>query len=171
MTGLLRLILPGLGIALVTFVAALHWGLGAESRFLMPFLPAAAIHAAAVAHPASVPVWLVFSAGLAFDVMTHGPLGYWALIYIACHALALVSPAANDAPLVVRWLVFAVTLALLAALEALLSLIYFGHVGDGALLVRAVAGVALAYPFFALVVAALPPAADAARNARLERGA
>lgn len=93
----LRYVVPLSSIILLTLIAALPWGLPSEDRFFLPFLPVVVIHYWGLRRPELVPEWFVFASGLCLDILTHGPLGYWALVYLAAYALGvLCQPYANN---------------------------------------------------------------------------
>lgn len=81
-------LLPALSLVLLALVAALPWGLDSTARKVMPMLPVAAILVWGARRPESLPAWLVLVVGVAFDAVTSGPLGLWALLWLA--ALAIV---------------------------------------------------------------------------------
>jgi rod shape-determining protein MreD len=117
-------------IAVLTVLAALPWGLPAEDRFFLPLLPVIAIHFWTLRHDAWIPEWLVFLAGLAVDVLTQGPLGYWSLIYLVAHLAATFSaPYAGQGSLS-RLGLLGLALALVTALAWLVSSIYFLELAD-----------------------------------------
>jgi cell shape-determining protein MreD len=78
----------GAAILTAVVIAAVPWGLPGETTFVLPFLTLLLVFVFSVHPKSAVPGWLVFAAGLATDVLTAGPLGYWAFIYMLCHALA-----------------------------------------------------------------------------------
>lgn len=86
-----RLIAPIGSVAVLTLIAALPLGIPAGDRFLLPLLPVIAIHYWTLRHDAWLPEWVVFLAGLALDILTHGPVGYWAFIYLIAHLTATLS--------------------------------------------------------------------------------
>ena len=86
-----------ISIAVLTLLAALPWGLPTEDRFFLPLLPVVAIHYWALRRPEVLPEWFVFLAGLLLDVFTHGPLGYWPLVYLVAYALGVLGSEAGRA--------------------------------------------------------------------------
>lgn len=118
-------------IALVTFLAALPWGIPAEFRLTLPLLPFLAIYYWTLRRIELVPEVLVFAAGLTFDFLSDGPLGFWALIYLAGYALTLraaTSLLAGSAP--GRLLLLAGSLLTLSVVEVSVSSIYFNTTAD-----------------------------------------
>ncbi len=85
----LRMIIPVLSVALLTIAAILPWGLPTDYRFVLPLLPIVAIYYFTLDGDAWLPEWVVFLAGLLLDVLTQGPLGYWALVYLVAYVVAV----------------------------------------------------------------------------------
>ena len=111
-------------LAVLTLIAALPWGLPSDNRFFLPLLPVVAIHYWSLRHGALIPEWGVFLAGLVLDILTLGPLGYWALIYLAAHMIALVSaPLASRGP-ASRLVLFGLALISVAATAWVVSSVY-----------------------------------------------
>ena len=85
----LRSLMPVASIAVLTLTAALPWGLPTADRFVLPLLPVVAIYYWTLDPDAWLPEWVIFLAGLALDVLTQGPLGYWALVYLFAYIVAI----------------------------------------------------------------------------------
>ena len=86
------LLWPPLSVALLSAVALAPRGLD-DPTPVSALLPLLALHWwAATARPASIAL-LAVAAGLAMDGLSHGPLGYWAIIDLAAVALADLSRA------------------------------------------------------------------------------
>jgi rod shape-determining protein MreD len=148
----LKELMPAVSVALVTLLAALPWGLPSEARFLLPLLPYATIHFWAVRLPALMPEWLVFLSGLAADVLTHGPLGFWSLVYLLGYMLVQVLRDFNRWGAAGRWLLFSITIALLAFAQWLVASVYFMNAADWIPLVRSAAVICLLYPLMGLLL-------------------
>ncbi len=149
-------IMPGVTVIVFTLLAALPWGLPSEARFLLPLLPYTAIHYWAVRRPHLMPEWLVFLSGLATDVLTHGPLGFWSLIFLLGFIVVQVSRPATAFNTVGRWLHFCTTLGLLSLVQWLIASAYFMDVVvDWRPLARSAIAFGIAYPFIALLFRAL----------------
>jgi rod shape-determining protein MreD len=84
-----RFLLPLISMAVLTFAAALPWGLPTAARFVLPLLPVVAIYHWTLDPDAWLPEWVIFLAGLSLDVITKGPLGYWALVYLFAYVVAV----------------------------------------------------------------------------------
>jgi rod shape-determining protein MreD len=87
----LSFVAPTASVAALSLIAALPWGLPAADRFFLPLLPVVAIYYWTLSRDAWLPEWVVFLAGLTLDILTNGPLGYWAFIYLIAHLIATLS--------------------------------------------------------------------------------
>jgi len=148
----MRMLVPALHLIIVTVLAALPWGLAADSRFLLPLLPLAVVHVWVRRRARHMTAAHAFLAGLALDVLTHGPLGYWSLIYLLGHGLSQWDGLADEDSILVSWLHFALVLASTAAAAWLVSSAYFLELLDWRPLASAAAIAAALYPFIALML-------------------
>lgn len=150
---LYRLLVPTLQLALAVVLAALPWGLAADARFVLPLLPLLVVHYWARRRTAYMTAIHAFLAGLALDVLTHGPLGYWSLIYLAGHGLSQWDGLADEDNVLVSWVHFALVISATAGLAWALSSAYFLAILDWRPLAYA-AGIAIAlYPLPAYLAA------------------
>ena len=139
-------------VGLSTLAAALPWGLPADACLVLPLLPYAVLHVATVTRDGAVPEWLAFVAGLALDLLTGGPLGYWALVYLAGYGatvLALPWARRGRGPALA---VYGATLAWLAGVEAALSTLALGAAPDARSLIEAAGWAVVAYAALAVLV-------------------
>lgn len=81
-------ILPIVVILASVVVTAVPWGLPGETTFILPFVTFLLVFMFSARRKSPFPAWLAFLAGLGTDVLTAGPLGYWAMLYTLGHALA-----------------------------------------------------------------------------------
>jgi rod shape-determining protein MreD len=148
----LRNTVPLLSVAILTLIAALPFGMPTDGRFYMPLLPYTAIHYWAVRRPGLMPEWGVFLAGLMTDVLTHGPLGFWALMFLA--GLVVINASRNlpDWGALGRWAQFCVTLAVMGVCEWLVASLYFFELADWKPIVIAIGIGALSYPLLGLLL-------------------
>lgn len=126
----LRYIVPLTSIILLTLIAALPWGLPSEDRFFLPFLPVIAIHYWGLRRPERVPEWFVFMAGLCLDTLTHGPLGYWALVYLAAYAFGVLSQPFGNNSFLARTGLFVASLLAVAFTAWAAASLYFVEFAD-----------------------------------------
>ena len=121
---IVKVVAPLLSIIILTVIAALPWGLSSEDRFVLPLLPIVAIHYWSLRQSETIPEWFVFLAGLSLDILTHGPLGFWSLIYLLSYYLGVVSHALGLRGQSARLVLFAVSLLAITAAAWLISSIY-----------------------------------------------
>lgn len=84
-------LLPAASLLLLVLTSALSLGAGSGTSFVLPALPILAVHYWTRRQRGLMPVALVFAAGLAIDLLTYGPLGYWPLLFLAGTAVSLAS--------------------------------------------------------------------------------
>ena len=121
----LRLLMPVLSVAVLTLAAALPWGLAAEDRFVLPLLPVIAIYQWTLDPDAWLPEWAIFLAGLTLDVLTQGPLGYWALVYLFTYIVALFASRVPAETAARRMALLAGTIVAVTAFSWALASLYF----------------------------------------------
>ncbi len=169
MRDLIRLVPAILVVLTLTLIAAAPWGIGAHSRFVLPLLPLLAIVHLAVRRPETMPAGLVFAAGLMLDVLTHGPLGYWPLVFLAGHLAALNLSQRSRETMPRRMVWVAAVLAVVVLVEWLVSSLYFMQPAAW----KPIAGAALiavvAYPLLALILDGLSLQDRGRRPLQLER--
>ena len=161
---------PALTVAIATLLAALPWGLPPGARFLLPLLPFAVIFNWSMRRPHAMPEWLAFASGLATDVLSHGPLGFWSLIYLLGFIVGRLMPVPNDWGGLGQWLRFALTLAVLAVVQWSIASGYFLGFVDWQPVARGAVIAALLYPAIALLLGGFGTTA-ARDDGRFERGA
>jgi len=163
-------IVPFGSIALLTVLAALPWGLPTEDRFFLPMLPVVAIHYWALRRHQALPEWSVFLAGLLLDVFTHGPLGYWPLIYLSAYTLGVLEETAGRKSPVLRLALFAASLALVAVLGWAIASLFFFEVADWRPYARGAGLAAIAAIVIVPLLHILDMPEDTLENPPLQRG-
>ena len=161
---------PALTIIITTFLVAVPWGMAAENRFILPPLPLIVIHYWTVRRPSHVAEWLVFGAGLGLDILTNGPIGFWALIYLLGYAAAIFSsPRASDGPLA-KWLLSTATLFVLTGVAWCVSSLYYFELADWRPYAWAGIAASLIYPIIGIMLGGVNSGHRERRNILLERG-
>ena len=170
MTFSIKQLFPGLSVVLLTLLSALPWGLPSEARFFLPLLPYTAIHFWAVRRPNLMPEWLVFAAGLATDVLTHGPLGFWSLIFLIGYIMVHLTGRLPFEGVAARWINFCATLLVLSVAQWLIASVYFLDFVEWTPLLRSSVAAALLYPLIGLAFRPLNRLWSRPGNSRLARG-
>lgn len=164
-------ILPALSILALAVVALLPWSGGDTARFALAMMPVLAIRFWSQRHPSAVPAVLAFATGLLLDVVSFGPLGFWALIALAALGLARFEAALfPDAAAALSVTAFLLSNALLAALAWALSSIYFNRLLPWQPPVLGALTAAAAYPLIWLVLGSLGSKSAAPRGNLFVRG-
>jgi rod shape-determining protein MreD len=167
-----RLIAPIGSVALLTLIAALPLGVPAGDRFFLPLLPVVAIHYWTLRHDAWLPEWVVFVAGLALDILTHGPVGYWAFIYLFAHLIATLGSRTHPETTLARLLLLGIAIAMVTAVAYAVASIYFFEVLDWTPYVTGAVLASLCAILIILpILRILDGVAEPGRNIRLTRGA
>lgn len=165
-----RRIVPVLTIIMATLLVVLPWGVTAQNRFFLPLLPLIVIHYWTLRLPDEVKDWWAFCAGLSVDILTNGPIGYWALIYLLGFAAAKLSTDVAGGSPVFKWLAAGATMIALTALGWVVSSLYYFEWADWRPYMTAAVASALVYPLIAIVLRGLGSHGEAPRNVLLKRG-
>lgn len=86
--GIAERALPAIWLMAATLLAALPWGLGGAARMLPPLAVTVLVATAASRRGDALPAWLVLCCGIAYDSLTLGPIGFWALVWLAALGVA-----------------------------------------------------------------------------------
>lgn len=164
-------VLPSASVAMLALLAVLPWGLPANARFVLPFLPVAAIYYWSSRHPERLSAWVPFLAGLLVDVLTNGPLGYWPLVYLSSGLLGSEAYSVGSGVPGGRWAAFLISLLAVVTLGWGVAGLYHLALADWRPFAWAVWFVALAFPLLVAVFKAIDPQPERAGNERFERGA
>ncbi|WP_045836613.1 rod shape-determining protein MreD [Hyphomicrobium sp. 99] len=121
----LRFLMPVISVVVLTLAAALPWGLAAEDRFVLPLLPVIAIYEWTRDPDAWLPEWVIFIAGLTLDVLTQGPLGYWALVYLFAYVVALIASRTSAETVIGRMALIAFAIIAVTGFSWILASLYF----------------------------------------------
>lgn len=162
--------IPVLSTAVLTLLATLPWGLPPEARFFLPLLPFTAIYFWVVRRPGLMPEWAVFLAGLTTDVLTHGPLGFWSLVYLVGYIFARALPQTPFGAPLQRWAYFCLALCLLGAVQWVIASIYFLALAEWRPLASGTLAAALSYPVIGLIFRPLNSLWMSPENGLLKRG-
>jgi rod shape-determining protein MreD len=170
MTSLAARLMPALTVSILAVLAVLPWGLPADARFVLPFLPVIALHDWSSRHADRLSPWVPFAAGIVVDVLTNGPLGYWPLIYLGAMMLGADAQRMPGAGPAARWVVFLAALVGLVIAAWGVASLYHLSVSDWRPFAWALWVSALCYPPLAFVLRALDPVPLRPSNDRMVRG-
>ena len=117
---------PSLVLFLAVFVAAVPWSLPAAAGFILPLLLIIFVFLLTIHRKRALLAVSVFAAGLLMDVLTAGPLGYWAIIFLLTHTLAnSYAKRAGEARFGKLWAAFAITALTISLFGWMLASIYY----------------------------------------------
>lgn len=124
-------IVPSLVLLLAVVVAAVPWALPAVAGFVLPLQLIIFVFALSLQRKYELPTLSVFAAGLLMDVLTAGPLGYWAIIFLITHTLAgLLTRRKVHTNFAMLWVTFAATAATASITGWVLASLYFVRLID-----------------------------------------
>jgi len=146
------IVLPLLSLAVLVVIAVLPWGLPSDARFVMPMVPYIAVHYWTLNGRGAMPAPIVFLAGLVIDFVTHGPVGFWSLIFLLGHMCALWLSGTLASSSLSRYVGYVATIVFLAAVQWLAASIYFVRWVEVWPFVAAVGVIAMFYPVLALLL-------------------
>lgn len=148
--------LPAATVCIAALLAVLPFGADEMVRYAVSFLPLMVIQYWSARRPALVPVPLIFASGLVVDVVTHGPVGYWALLALLAASFAPIEASLMGRSTTIgRALIFAGTMLAVAAIGWTIASIYTGiSVASRPFLGAALTAMAL-YPAMALGLMAI----------------
>ncbi len=165
-----RHLAPALSVAVLALLAVLPWGLPADGRFVLPFLPVIAIFYWSLRQPERLPLWVPFVAGLIVDVLSNGPLGFWPLIYLGSVVLGVEAHGMASSRAGANWGLFAVSIGALVIGAWGVASIYHLALADWQPFAWAAWCTGLSYPLVTFVLRALDPDPVRPGNDRLMRG-
>lgn len=124
-------IMPSLVLFLAVVVAAVPWALPSRAGFILPLLLIIFVFVLTLRRRQELPTLSVFAAGVLMDILTAGPLGYWAIIFLLTHTLAaLYAKRATRPGFGMLWFVFAATAVAASVSGWALASLYFVRVID-----------------------------------------
>ena len=85
---MIKRIMPSVVLLVAGVIAAVPWALPESASFILPLLLIILVFVLTVQQRQELPSLSVFAGGLIMDILTAGPLGYWAAIFLLTHTLA-----------------------------------------------------------------------------------
>ena len=150
---IISLLIPFLTTLGLLVLVSLPWGQTSSDGLAVAILPLIAVHFWSVRRPRRLPAPAVFLLGFLADVVGQGPIGFWALLYLICHAVSMkVCEASGLRDGIGGWLACGFTIAIVAVfawgIGSLFSLSWF----DAGRFVAAAALAIAVYPLAAVVL-------------------
>jgi len=137
--------LPALSVLFAVVATAVPWGLPADATFILPIIVVMMVFCWRAIPGAALPPAGAAGLGLLADLMSGGPLGYWALMcLIAATVGGRAGSLGEGRDLGKHWLIWTVFISLLAGFGWLLaSLYYFRWIDWWPIALGALASIAL----------------------------
>ena len=118
--------LPALSVFAAALATAIPWGLPAGATFILPMLLMAMVFCWRTLPETAFPVYLALLLGLLTDILSGGPLGFWALMALIAANAGERAPSPGDSQDRNRlWLVWAGVAVSIGVLSWLLGSLYF----------------------------------------------
>jgi rod shape-determining protein MreD len=119
-------LLPALSVLFAVLATAVPWGLPADATFVLPLVVVMMVFCWRALPGATLLPTVAMLLGLLTDVMSGGPLGFWALLsLIASGAGTRARPLGEGGEMSLLWLVWIVLAVGLTAFGWLLASLYF----------------------------------------------
>jgi rod shape-determining protein MreD len=137
--------LPALSVLFAVVATAVPWGLPADATFILPLVVVMMVFCWGAIPGAAIPPAGAVGLGLLADIMSGGPLGYWALMCLTGATVGARSGKLGEGRnLGKHWLIWSVLAVVLGAFGWLLaSLYYFRWIDWWPIALGAVASIAL----------------------------
>jgi rod shape-determining protein MreD len=118
--------LPGLSVFFAVLATAVPWGLPADATFILPLVMVMMVFCWRALPGAVLPPYLALLLGLLTDIVSGGPLGFWALMaLIAATVGGRVAPATDRQEVNRLWLVWGGVALLIGFVGWGLASLYF----------------------------------------------
>ncbi len=150
-------LLPALTVLVTAAISVMPWRVPGFVAFGLPFLTLGTVFFWAERRPSQLLGLVVFSAGLMTDLVTDGPLGYWALLFLIGLALGDFTGRhwAGGSNMHQSWLGFALCLPLVAGFGWAIASLYYLTLLDLQLILYATAAGITGYLPLALALRSL----------------
>jgi len=118
--------LPALSVLFAVLATAVPWGLPADATFILPLVVVMMVFCWRALPGTVLPPYLAMLLGLLTDVMSGGPLGFWALMTLIAATAGARAPSLTDGQDLNRlWLVWGPVAGVVACFGWLLASLYF----------------------------------------------
>ena len=117
---------PALSVLFAVLATAVPWGLPADATFILPLVVVMMVFCWRVLPGADLPPYAAVLLGLLTDIVSGGPLGFWALMTLTAAIAGGWAPPLVDGQDMKRlWLVWCGVACFLAGLGWLIASLYF----------------------------------------------
>jgi rod shape-determining protein MreD len=118
--------LPALSVLFAVVATAVPWGLPADATFILPLIVVMMVFCWRAIPGAALPPAAAAGLGLLADLMSGGPLGYWALMsLIGATVGGRTGSLGEGRDFVTHWLIWIVLVSLLGCFGWLLASLYY----------------------------------------------
>jgi rod shape-determining protein MreD len=118
--------LPALSVLFAVLATAVPWGLPADATFILPLVVVMMVLCWRIIPGAALPPAGAAGLGLLADLMSGGPLGYWALMcLIGATVGGRAGSLSEGRDIFVHWLIWMVLVSLLGGFGWLLASLYY----------------------------------------------
>lgn len=118
--------LPALSVLFAVFATAVPWGLPADATFILPLVVVMMVFCWRILPGSDLPPYVAMLFGLLTDVMSGGPLGFWALMALTGATVGgWTTPLGDGQDLKRIWLVWTGVAVFIASLGWLVASLYF----------------------------------------------
>lgn len=119
-------LLPALSVLFAVVATAVPWGLPADATFILPLVVVMMVFCWRVIPGGALPPAAAVGLGLLADLMSGGPLGYWALMcLIAATVGGRQGSLGEGRDIGVHWLIWIVFVSVLGGFGWLLASLYY----------------------------------------------
>ena len=144
---------PKLAVAAVVGATAIPWGLPDNAVFALPLAAMMLVFLFSCLRGSELHPGFVFLTGLLTDILTAGPLGFWALVFLIAFRFGRgVAPFAPGLGTLGLWLAFALAAPVIAAIGWSVASLYFLRLLDPYPMGVGLAVVVMLFPFAASAV-------------------
>ena len=120
--------LDAIVMALLVGGAAMPWGAPAYLTIALPMMAMAFVVTTTLCRIRAMSAWMVFLAGLLVDIVSSGPVGYWALLFLLGQAFAVeTAQHTSGRHWLATWAAFAAIMIALAAIGQGVAAAYCSH--------------------------------------------
>ena len=146
--GFIRRTFPKLAVGFAILATGIPWGLPDAAVFVLPLVAMMLVFKFASQRSSDLQPWFAFVAGLIADILTAGPFGFWALVYLLAYCFGRAAqPYAPGLGPIGLWLAFVVSASAIAGLGWSVASLYFMRMLDPLPMALGLGAVVALFPF------------------------